>query len=71
MRTREDALKSPEAGDRWDVCGSEYPWSKPVVVAVAEDGEVRMQYEDATSTWMTRVGFVGTMSNATFLGGAQ
>ncbi len=71
MRTKAEALAKPMAGDKWHIVGSDWPWSDPTVLTLAEDGEVRMRYEDGTSTWMTGVGFRSGMANAEYLGGAE
>lgn len=71
MRSKAEALAKPIEGDKWHVIGDDWPWCDPTVLAITEDGEIRMRYEDGTSTWMTYMGFRAVMKNAEYLGGAN
>ena len=72
MRSKEEAIKNPMAGDRWRLVGADYPWNELVVVSVlsaCSDRQVR--YADHTSSWLPPLGFKNYLEDAEYLGGAE
>ena len=69
MRTKEDALKTPIAGDRWRIETHDWPWNELTVINPLPGEEIHGRYADHTSTVMSVCGFRAYVCNAEYLGG--
>ena len=71
MRSKEEALAKPMAGDKWKIETHDWPWNELAVLGVLTTGEVHGRYADATRTVMSCFGFWAYCCNAEYLGGAE